>query len=128
MGRVELVGADHAPEDLLQGPGAKARLPRRLREWLVRGLLRLTVGNLITDETVKIAGADPDFHRRDMFDAIASGTLPPDQLADGLATGCLHVIDPDGVDAKVYLRGGNIYAVVVPGERPQLGARLVFEH
>jgi len=28
------------------------------------------------DEAVKIAGADPDFHRRDLHDAIATGALP----------------------------------------------------
>ena len=28
------------------------------------------------DEAVKIAGADPDFHRRDLFEAIAGGRLP----------------------------------------------------
>jgi catalase len=28
------------------------------------------------DEAVKIAGADPDFHRRDLHEAIASGALP----------------------------------------------------
>ncbi len=28
------------------------------------------------DEAVKIAGADPDFHRRDLFDAIATGNFP----------------------------------------------------
>lgn len=28
------------------------------------------------DEAVKIAGADPDFHRRDLFEAIASGDYP----------------------------------------------------
>lgn len=30
----------------------------------------------IWDEAVKIAGADPDFHRRDLFDAIARGDCP----------------------------------------------------
>jgi catalase len=30
----------------------------------------------IWDETVKIAGADPDFHRRDMFEAISAGDFP----------------------------------------------------
>ncbi len=28
------------------------------------------------DEAVKIAGADPDFHRRDLFESIASGNFP----------------------------------------------------
>ncbi|MEO8346382.1 MAG: catalase [Betaproteobacteria bacterium] len=38
------------------------------------------------DETVKIAGADPDFHRRDMFEAIASGNFPEWELAVQLFT------------------------------------------
>ena len=33
------------------------------------------------DETVKIAGADPDFHRRDMFEAIGNGDFPEWELA-----------------------------------------------
>ena len=58
---------------------------------------------------------------------LAGTPLPAllEQLADGAATGCLHVLDPVGDEAKVYLRGGRVYAVVAPGLRPQLGARLV---
>ncbi|HEX5377322.1 MAG TPA: catalase [Phenylobacterium sp.] len=39
---------------------------------------RPTLGTQSTgwDEAVKIAGADPDFHRRDLHDAIASGAFP----------------------------------------------------
>ncbi|MEO8011727.1 MAG: catalase, partial [Dokdonella sp.] len=33
------------------------------------------------DEAVKIAGADPDFHRRDLFEAIESGAYPEWDLA-----------------------------------------------
>ena len=47
------------------------------------------------------------------------------QLADGVVSGCLHIDDGVGGKAKVYLRGGHVYAVQVPGRRPQLGARLV---
>ena len=47
------------------------------------------------------------------------------QLADGVASGCLHVLDGIGEAAKVFVRGGQVYAVQVPGRRPQLGARLV---
>ncbi|WP_137178793.1 catalase [Roseomonas sp. AR75] len=32
------------------------------------------------DEAVKIAGADPDFHRRDLFEAIAAGDFPQWEL------------------------------------------------
>ncbi len=47
------------------------------------------------------------------------------QLADGAATGCVNLADPAGETAKVYLRGGRVYAVVAPGNRPALGSRLV---
>ena len=43
------------------------------------------------------------------------------QLADGAATGCLHVTDGLDDTSKLYLRGGRLYAVTVPGDRPQLG-------
>jgi len=36
----------------------------------------LGLESLVWDEAVKIAGADPDFHRRDLFEAIASGNFP----------------------------------------------------
>ena len=32
--------------------------------------------SIVWDEAVKITGADPDFHRRDLFEAIDSGRLP----------------------------------------------------
>ncbi|MFM6831676.1 MAG: catalase [Novosphingobium sp.] len=34
------------------------------------------IESLVWDEAVKIAGADPDFHRRDLFESIASGSFP----------------------------------------------------
>jgi catalase len=37
---------------------------------------KLGLQSTIWDETVKIAGADQDFHRRDMFEAIAAGHFP----------------------------------------------------
>jgi catalase len=36
--------------------------------------------SLVWDEAVKIAGADPDFHRRDLWDAIESGAYPEWEL------------------------------------------------
>ena len=48
-----------------------------------------------------------------------------EQLADEACTGCLHVVDPVGEQARVFLRAGRVYAVDVPGRRPDLGARLV---
>ena len=36
----------------------------------------LGLESLVWDEAVKIAGADQDFHRRDLFEAIASGNFP----------------------------------------------------
>jgi len=35
----------------------------------------------IWDEAVKLAGADPDFHRRDLFEAISAGDFPEWELA-----------------------------------------------
>ena len=42
---------------------------------------KLGLQSTIWDETVKIAGADPDFHRRDMFNAINDGNFPEWELA-----------------------------------------------
>ncbi len=47
---------------------------------------KLGLQSTIWDETVKIAGADPDFHRRDMFDAIAAGGFPEWDFAVQLFT------------------------------------------
>ncbi len=49
---------------------------------------RPTLGlqSTVWDETVKIAGADPDFHRRDMFEAISAGRFPEWELAVQLFT------------------------------------------
>jgi len=37
---------------------------------------KLRLQSTIWDEACKIAGADPDFHRRDLFEAIATGQFP----------------------------------------------------
>jgi catalase len=37
---------------------------------------KLGLQSTIWDETIKICGADQDFHRRDMFEAIAAGNFP----------------------------------------------------
>ena len=47
---------------------------------------KLGLQSTIWDETVKICGADQDFHRRDMFDAIASGNFPEWEFAVQLFT------------------------------------------
>jgi catalase len=47
---------------------------------------KLGLQSTIWDETVKICGADQDFHRRDMFDAIAAGQFPEWDLAVQLFT------------------------------------------
>lgn len=47
---------------------------------------KLGLQSTIWDETVKIAGADPDFHRRDMFQAIAAGKYPEWEFAVQLFT------------------------------------------
>ena len=43
---------------------------------------RPTIGSqsVLWDEAVKICGADPDYHRRDLYDAIASGSFPTWEL------------------------------------------------
>ncbi len=47
---------------------------------------KLGLQSTIWDEAVKIAGADPDFHRRDMFEAITAGNFPEWELAVQLFT------------------------------------------
>lgn len=47
---------------------------------------KLGLQSTLWDEAVKIAGADPDFHRRDMFEAIEAGSLPEWELAVQLFT------------------------------------------
>jgi catalase len=47
---------------------------------------KLGLQSTVWDETVKIAGADPDFHRRDMFEAISTGNFPEWELAVQLFT------------------------------------------
>ena len=49
----------------------------------------------IWDETVKIAGADPDFQRRDLFERIDRGDFPEWELG-------LQVFDKDFADAQPY--------------------------
>jgi catalase len=41
---------------------------------------KLGMSSVLWDEAVKISGADPDFHRRDLWDAIASGDFPEFEL------------------------------------------------
>src|SRR5690606_7002225 len=40
----------------------------------------LGVHSVVWDEALKINGQDPDFHRRDLYDAIASGSFPEWEL------------------------------------------------
>ena len=47
---------------------------------------KLGLQSTLWDEAVKIAGADPDFHRRDMFEAIGRGDFPEWELAVQLFT------------------------------------------
>jgi len=42
---------------------------------------KLGLQSTVWDETVKIAGADPDFQRRDLFEAISKGAFPEWELA-----------------------------------------------
>lgn len=47
---------------------------------------KLGLQSTIWDETIKISGADPDFHRRDMFEAIQAGNFPEWEFAVQLFT------------------------------------------
>jgi len=47
---------------------------------------KLGLQSTVWDEAVKISGADPDFHRRDMFEAIEGGNFPEWELAVQLFT------------------------------------------
>ena len=47
---------------------------------------KLGLQSTIWDETVKISGADQDFHRRDMFEAISAGNFPEWEFAVQLFT------------------------------------------
>ncbi len=42
---------------------------------------KLGLQSTVWDEAVKIAGADPDFHRRDLFEAVQAGAFPEWDLA-----------------------------------------------
>jgi catalase len=47
---------------------------------------KLGLQSTLWDEAVKIAGADPDFHRRELFEAITAGNFPEWELAVQLFT------------------------------------------
>jgi catalase len=53
------------------------------RSTFVKFHWRPTIGaaSIVWDEAVKLYGADPDFHRRDLFDAIAKGAFPEWELS-----------------------------------------------
>jgi catalase len=47
---------------------------------------KLGLQSTVWDETVKITGADPDYHRRDMFEAVQAGAFPEWEFAVQLFT------------------------------------------
>ncbi len=51
----------------------------------------LGTASVLWDEAVKISGADPDFHRRDLYEAIASGNFPEFELG-------FQIIDQETAD------------------------------
>jgi catalase len=53
---------------------------------------KLGMQSVLWNEAVKINGADPDFHRRDLWNAIQSGDFPEWEL-------CLQVFDQDFADS-----------------------------
>ena len=50
---------------------------------------------VLWDEAVKISGADPDFHRRDLYEAIAGGNFPEFELG-------FQVLDQDTADGLPF--------------------------
>jgi catalase len=56
---------------------------------------KLGLQSVVWDEAVKINGADPDFHRRDLWDAIQSGAFPEWELG-------LQVFDDDFADQFAF--------------------------
>jgi catalase len=56
---------------------------------------RLGIQSTVWDEAVKLAGADPDFHRRDLFEAIDSGSFPEWDLG-------IQVFDEELADSLPY--------------------------
>lgn len=56
---------------------------------------RLGLQSTTWDEAVKISGADPDYHRRDLFQAIKAGQYPEWDLG-------IQVFDEDFADAQPY--------------------------
>lgn len=53
---------------------------------------KLGNSSVLWDEAVKISGADPDFHRRDLWEAIASGDFPEYELG-------LQIFDEETADS-----------------------------
>ncbi len=53
---------------------------------------KLGLQSVVWNEAVKISGADPDFHRRDLWDAIQSGNYPEWEL-------CVQLFDQQFADA-----------------------------
>ncbi|MDZ4753300.1 MAG: catalase [Phycisphaerae bacterium] len=56
---------------------------------------KLGVQSTLWDEAVKIAGADPDYHRRDMFQSIESGAFPEWELG-------MQLFDQKFADAQPF--------------------------
>ena len=55
----------------------------------------LGTASVLWDEAVKISGADPDFHRRDLFEAIDSGGFPEFELG-------FQIIDQETADSLPF--------------------------
>jgi catalase len=70
---------------MMEGFGVHTfRMVNASGDWkFVKLHLRPTLGSysLVWDEAVKIGGADPDFHRRDLWEAIESGDFPEWELS-----------------------------------------------
>jgi len=83
---------------------------------------KLGLQSTVWDEAVKIAGADPDFHRRDMFEAISTGNFPEWEFAVQLFT----EEDAEGF-ADHYSQARQFYLSQTEHEQAHIASALVFE-
>ena len=91
---------------------------------------KLGLQSVVWNEAVKINGADPDFHRRDLWDAIKSGDFPEwelglqlfdDEFADKFEFDVLDatkIIPEDSADRDRRPAGARSHASTISSRRP----------